>query len=384
MSIFEIAAAGQPMLPNDVTCDDVFVDAIDGPSMLDGPSIARGLPSRRCHRGFSLWRGVRSSDLGNKRFMSFVRAQKLQRKNSMHDQRELAGLRMLRDWHTRRQLRVGDTVVPPRSACTVHRNRWRSEGVLFSAFREVGGRAAGIRSRGECALRKTHRSLLLASATAAIHEECQRRALDSILQLARAGRLTAIFIGRHYDATPLCFDYGRLAPRVAPHGRYFLPKDDGHGWRSLRLDELQQVTRRTGFPAKGVLEAFAQSVDIAWLDTDGHIAQQEILCKPVTLQNGTGSTLFAAVEAAVPSLDIESTIALSLHVPFVFVSEAPAHVLPIDAGVQRRTKQSLASLIFSRSHSLHVPHMSCIASPSLRPARIDTSVTCTRSHTRRA
>ena len=107
---------------------------------------------------------------------------------------------------------------------------------------------------------------------------------------------------------------------VAPFARYFV-KENGK-WTSVLLEVWRRLHKRS-VPGRGVLELFAQSVDVALAHRDGTKARAGLLVEPKFLANGRASTIFAAVDGSTPGLDVESIKALAEQVRFVFLSENP-------------------------------------------------------------
>ena len=52
------------------------------------------------------------------------------------------------------------------------------------------------------------------------------------------------------------------------------------------------------------MELFAQRVEVSWIELDKKRRSQEVILKPAFLQNGTGSCILSALEAALPHLTL--------------------------------------------------------------------------------
>jgi hypothetical protein len=132
-----------------------------------------------------------------------------------------------------------------------------------------------------------------------------------------------LVISRAFDATPWLVAFGSLASTVSPHGRYLAKKDGA--WKAVSADEFAAQSRVSGLPERGVLELLAQRLSIAAVWTTGLEEHAEIPVLPVFLQDGRASTMFRAVDEAVPGLGYSALLELATKYPsrFIFLSQVP-------------------------------------------------------------
>lgn len=143
-----------------------------------------------------------------------------------------------------------------------------------------------------------------------------------VIELARAGLLVAMYIGQHYDATPLQFKFGELQHEVCGFAKYFVQSDDG--WECKTLDELRALRKCTSsLPATGVLELLAHAVDLGWVDQQQLVGAGKVLVPPRALQDGRASTILAALEQGASCVIQDIVRGLSDSVRFIFWCENP-------------------------------------------------------------
>lgn len=271
---------------------------------------------RRSVRGGRAWCGDRRS------LLRFARAH-IGKKNKAAD----APLQCLARAFNKRQLRRGDRCIIPgetvvRARGTWGGKTWQTAGVQAAAYRGVGqGPRTGHR-RGEVALECTHRGAEVSSAAAQVHRLAQDAALlEQVAGPAKEGRVQAVFVSRHWDATPIMFRFGEMQAKVAPHARYFKKQPNGK-WKSLSLEDYMLEHPRAQ-PGAGVLELCAMRFDVAWAFHDKLVGCQEYLAPPCALQDGRASTMHAALEAAAPPLTDMKLLEMANEVGTVVLSECP-------------------------------------------------------------
>jgi hypothetical protein len=118
-----------------------------------------------------------------------------------------------------------------------------------------------------------------------VHLRLLHQRLDSrCLRACRVKEVGSFFVGRAYDATPMLVYFGSLAVAVSPHARYFVKAESSTPgrlkWKSLSLEEFV-ATRgpSANRPAKGSLELFAQTADVAWITKDGSTYSGTVICQ---------------------------------------------------------------------------------------------------------
>jgi hypothetical protein len=121
-----------------------------------------------------------------------------------------------------------------------------------------------------------------------------RHSLDSLMEARKP-----IVISRHYDFTPMKFDFGDLQQRVMPHARYYRLVDSK--WTALTHEELGERGGRVRF---GVLECMTQTVSVYYPGEHGPEAL-EIHVPPLVASSSAASCLFTALEKSVPQLNLE-------------------------------------------------------------------------------
>eukprot|EP00959_Pyramimonas_sp_CCMP1952_P099230 2074536-Pyramimonas_sp.AAC.1 len=89
-----------------------------------------------------------------------------------------------------------------------------------------------------------------------------------------------------------------MATVVSPHARYLVELDGD--WKCVSLERFRELRPRAATPERGVLELFAQQCSFDWVDGAGMHHSAELPLQPVFLQDGRGSTMYEAVDKAVP------------------------------------------------------------------------------------
>ena len=72
-----------------------------------------------------------------------------------------------------------------------------------------------------------------------------------------------LYVGRHFDSTPVKVRFGNIATRAQKIARFWL-KLDGK-WKLVRADEYSKYSSRHR-PAIGILEMMAQDGFISWME----------------------------------------------------------------------------------------------------------------------
>eukprot|EP00959_Pyramimonas_sp_CCMP1952_P458416 9476581-Pyramimonas_sp.AAC.2 len=121
-------------------------------------------------------------------------------------------------------------------------------------------------------------------------------------------------------------------------------------WKALKLpDYLKTVGRVRVLPKFGVLELFAQSINIASLDASGLQKAFRLIVPPCVLKQANSSTVFRAFEQGFEPLNLTGISDISLKVGFVMISETPDN-----HRVNTRTHVVVVSPIIFSSVVVHV------------------------------
>lgn len=140
--------------------------------------------------------------------------------------------------------------------------------------------------------------------------------------LAVAG-LGGLILTRHYDATPMRLNFGRLQEDLTPMARYLIP--DGLRWKAVPLHVFRRLKPKAQLRF-GILEVLAQSASIDRVVHVGGKAQAitaKILCNPVVIERANSSCIFDAVDKAIPALSLESISLLAVQVPWTMIVDVP-------------------------------------------------------------
>lgn len=113
---------------------------------------------------------------------------------------------------------------------------------------------------------------------------------------APMSRVRSVLVNVHYDATPVAVTFGSLQQSLWQHARYL--HRDGDRWRLLPYEKYKALSKR-GAPKFGVVELFAQTRDLHYVD-NGSYKQIGLNILPCVLKQSNGSTIFEAVESAAP------------------------------------------------------------------------------------
>ena len=136
---------------------------------------------------------------------------------------------------------------PPRHTCT----------------HKVGGRTMRYDRLRKGAIGEQHggRQMFGLSVCTGICLEAHRRGVqDSVIQPIESGVTRTLHVVNGYDGTPMTFEFGAMASNLLPVARF--PPLDGDGkWKLLSAEKYADVTGY-GAPHRGVLEVFAQRVEV--------------------------------------------------------------------------------------------------------------------------
>lgn len=245
-------------------------------------------------------------------------------------------------WNKKMGLRTGDNVCSEGStsfagartrhkkrlsaaASTSHPNQWTLQGLLSTAYRNVGGmpHARAGSSVGEIGETFSGRNLLALTTVASISCIAQRREVDKLIEDVRTNSIRSLVITSHYDSTPMAMLFGALQEIVMPHARYFHLNEVTKKWEMKTLEQYTAIHKR-GAPNMGVVEVLAQRMQIHYHHTGSHTTHsRDIIVPPRLLQNQNASTLFNAINTGVPQLSCASLLELSSSVRFMLFTETP-------------------------------------------------------------
>ena len=132
-------------------------------------------------------------------------------------------------------MREGDTVdraavmkscPTPQRTAGVHPNTWRPQGLIKTAFREIGSTGlAGSGTRSsfvDWTRRRVQALVTVAGIVKGLFSERARVLLNGLLSREHAGT-DAVYLRRHFDSTPAFFSYGCLRGDLENVGRQFEP-----------------------------------------------------------------------------------------------------------------------------------------------------------------
>ena len=176
---------------------------------------------------------------------------------------------------------------------------------------------------------------------------------------------------RSYDLTPMRVQFGNLQDRLAPSARFLVPCSPvvaGQGpasprpkrWKAVTLSEYQKFKNlpKHYLPQKGVVELMAQHAVIGYQEPGtARYVEQDHDIPPRFCERGNSSTIFRAVETALPMIDSARLIDRARHVRFVIYSEI-ADAAGSNARKQAETMRRLPEnvLAFAGACSGHRVH----------------------------
>lgn len=217
-------------------------------------------------------------------------------------------------WNHRMGLRRGDRALDFDKQDTAHPRKWDFAACCRHVYRLVGKTEVARGSVGD-----TRRGLEMLSSMTAL----ALRAQDSEVKaqyVPKGGN----FISVGFDATPVLVCLGRFAPKVCEFARYLVPRQDRPGWRAVSLDVFRTITALKAHvqPQYGVVELFAQAVDMFWTTSTG-CRQESYVRPPQVLQKSNGSTMFAAVHHNSQLLSPSALESISQHSGPFILQECP-------------------------------------------------------------
>ena len=102
--------------------------------------------------------------------------------------------------------------------------------------------------------------------------------------------------------------------------------EDGK-WKALPIAEYRSLAGpHCRVPGAGVLELFAQPIEVSWESSDATLNKYELMVQTIYLENTKASTIHAAFETAFPELDLQHLHRLSIKLRFFIVSEVPDNI----------------------------------------------------------
>ena len=195
-----------------------------------------------------------------------------------------------------------------------HPNQYTVRGVIRKGFAIVG--KSSVQRTGMDG--STHQSKLSTS-TASIALILQDRKLREKL----AGNKTrGLVVARHHDGTPHAVQFGALQHLLVPRARYMHKNPDGSR-KLIPWDEYKELHRIA--PRSGVLELFAQQIEVAWTEDTLH-KRHPVVTNPLYLGAGNASTIASAIDNAIPSLSLEAMKNIADENRFMLLHEVPDNI----------------------------------------------------------
>ena len=201
-----------------------------------------------------------------------------------------------------------------------HPDAWDLSIAMQKAFGEVGGDSAQRRKskHGEVG-EFGGRALFGVSFSAGVFIKAQESEHDKLRGAVLAGLVRTMTMVNAYDLTPILCVFGSLATELIPHARYL--HLEGSEWKLLTLEKYQALGNR-GTPRRGVLELFAQRVEVYYRQGMERRSGSSLIM-PRVLRDQQAGSIFSACESATKIWSMEGIRALCQHLVFFLVCEAP-------------------------------------------------------------
>ena len=327
-----------------VVPDDDPEDAVDGLTIEEGFNLAAGsnLAPKRCRRDGRRVR-VRAGlpwqrSWAGLKFLRQVRKTRLAEQILARQGKNYG--RLAGAWNEQVGLRHGDRVdatgaVPRKKRKggrpgtegkgePVHPNTWTLSGTLHVAFAGIGKRVRMFgREAGNVGEVTGGRQLLATTTVASVFMHGLRAAISEwVQQLRVAPGRSCLFIGSHYDSTPIKLSFSALQEQLMDVARYLhLDRETGK-WKALPYEKYRGMVSRNA-PRNGVLEVFAQIMTVSAWRSASETDTRDVLVPPRVVGNNQASTVYRAVNTGVPEFSVEAINQLCGHLKYVLVSECP-------------------------------------------------------------
>jgi hypothetical protein len=220
----------------------------------------------------------------------------------------------------RNKLRVGDKLDSDHALRKRHGGRpqhpaaWSVHGTIALSFARIGA----LSQRENRDTKRPLDAISVVSLASSQHQCAAVKTRLSSLPHLEGGAPEWVFVGRSNDCTPLRMAFGLLRP-LADVARYWHRQT---GAPAQLLNTSEMLAKVGKLPSCGIVEMLAQTGCLAWPQQHGEfcaVERRDLLFPPCFVERTNGSTIFAAVEGADPSLDIEKLIGLTFTVSFVVV-----------------------------------------------------------------
>ena len=191
--------------------------------------------------------------------------------------------------------------------------------MLKMAWKAIDGK----HRKGECGMEDTRRYLMAMCVAAQVGDEAQTYAVEEVREQMLQGKVSHFVLCRHHDSTPHYIHFGNLHAELCPHARFPHKAEDGK-WRLLDLRSYQSL-HKGAKPGRGIVELFAQHASLHWQTTIGKRHDRDVLINPQLLVNNRASSIYNAVENAIPAFSIEKLreVMEKGAVRFSIISELP-------------------------------------------------------------
>ena len=173
-----------------------------------------------------------------------------------------------------------------------HPNQWPMQGVMTSAWRQVGS-VKTLRTGVDAMSRELAVLSTVASAALDAHKDY----VDNKLASFRRRRLS-LAINLFYDASPRLVHFGRLQSALMPHARYPFYKDGR--WHCLKLEDFLKVRPNHAVLTKGVLDVMASGASVWAIEEDGHQDAFKYLAAPIFISDSGASTILSCLDSQMP------------------------------------------------------------------------------------
>ena len=293
-------------------------------------SLVEGLPegrnaARRFAGSDSAWKGMRRTDA----LMLYVNACRDKKLEIRRGEGVQAAQDPIADFVDGQMLRSGDQLKRPatENPDIYNNNQYTVGGIIRSAFDYIGARA-----RPDAGVRGTKRFLAIAVSVAfASFKLMQKRLSEFVFHNSESNELESAVVVKGYDLTPWKIRFGRLAAKLAPTARYFVPSDEPNKWDCVGLDQFRQRrgTSATWTPQYGTVEVMGQTQSVHFLHKppapdDVKVESNFFLSLPPQFcVHGNSSTVQQGLNQAAGILSVENVKKLAETVSHVWWIEAP-------------------------------------------------------------
>lgn len=213
---------------------------------------------------------------------------------------------------------------------------WTLAGTVRMAFRCIGNTVPNATS-----MRPSHRELDGVAAVSLAAQSHQADVLRSWTLITESAQPPWVFVGRWHDSTPLRVTFGLLR-ELAQTARYWRTQRNMPAALLTHAEYTREVS--SALPKVGIVELLAQSCVVAWPVSPTQVSIREIHLPPRFMGDCTASTLFASLEHADKTLELEKLFELTASVDFVVL------FVGSDLASQcQRVKQAIAARVLKHN-----------------------------------